>query len=156
MFFDGMAGLVRTAVVGTLAYASLILLLRWTGHRTLSKLSAFDLVVTVALGSTLATVLLSKDVALAEGVLGFALLIFLQFAVTSLSVRSPRFEGWIKGEPKLLFHRGRFLADAMRRERVTEDEVRAAIRQQGLGEPDAVCEVILETDGSMSVVGRGS
>ena len=69
MFFDSWAGLLRVLVVGTLAYAALVLLLRVTGKRTLSKMNAFDLIVTVALGSTLATVLLSKDVALAEGVL---------------------------------------------------------------------------------------
>lgn len=67
MFFDGWTGLLRVLVVGTLAYAALVLLLRVSGKRTLSKMNAFDLVVTVALGSTLATVLLSRDVALAEG-----------------------------------------------------------------------------------------
>ena len=50
-------------------------------------MNAFDLIVTVALGSTLATVLLTKSVALADGLLAFALLIFLQFALTWLSVR---------------------------------------------------------------------
>src|SRR5690606_23219959 len=81
VFFDSWSGLVRVLVVGTLAYAGLVLLLRITGKRTLSKMNAFDLVVTVALGSTLATVLLSKDVALAEGLLALALLSFLQCGV---------------------------------------------------------------------------
>lgn len=66
MFFDTWAGLGRTLMVGVLAYAALVSLLRISGKRTLSKMNTFDLVVTVALGSTLATVLLSKDVALAE------------------------------------------------------------------------------------------
>ena len=69
MFFDGWSGPLRVLAVGTCAYAALVLLLRCSGKRTLSKMNAFDLVVTVALGSTLATVLLSKGVALAEGVL---------------------------------------------------------------------------------------
>ena len=101
MFFDGWTGLLRVLVVGTLAYAALVLLLRATGKRALSKMNAFDLVVTVALGSTLATVLLSKDVALAEGVLAFALLL-LQFAITWLSVRSEGVQGLVKAEPRLL------------------------------------------------------
>ena len=109
MFFDDWGGLVRVAVVGVLAYAGLVLLLRVSGKRTLSKMNAFDLVVTVALGSTLATVLLSSSVALAEGLLAFALLIFLQFAVTWLSVRSSSFRRLVKNEPKLLFYDGGFL-----------------------------------------------
>jgi uncharacterized membrane protein YcaP (DUF421 family) len=67
--FDTWAGLAQVAVVGVLAYAGLLLLLRISGKRTLAKMNAFDLVVSVALGSTLATTLLSRDVAVAEGVL---------------------------------------------------------------------------------------
>lgn len=153
-FFDGASGLLRVGVVGLSAYAALIALLRVTGKRTLSKMNAFDLVVTVALGSTLATVLLSKDVALAEGVTAFGLLILLQYAVTWASVRSKRLRGWIKAEPGLLFHNDTFLEGAMRRERVTRDEILAAIRQEGHNGPDTVGSVILETDGSMSVTRR--
>lgn len=151
-FYDGGAALLRVGVVGALAYVSLVILLRLTGKRTLSKMNAFDLVVTVALGSTLATILLSKDAALAEGVLAFALLILLQFAVTWTSVRSKTFRKLIKAEPCLLFHEGAFLEGAMRRERVSQNEVLAAMRQAGHDVPAAVRSVVLETDGSMSVV----
>lgn len=67
MFFDNGFGLLRAVVVGILAYGGLLLFLRASGKRTLAKMNAFDLVVTVALGSTLATVLLTEDVALLEG-----------------------------------------------------------------------------------------
>ncbi len=155
MFFDGWMGLLRVLVVGALAYAALVLLLRATGKRTLSKMNAFDLIVTVALGSTLATVLLSETVALAEGVLAFALLILLQYAITWLSIRSEMFRGLIKAEPRLLLHRGRPLHAAMRQERVTEEEIRAAIRSQGIASVQEVSAVVLETDGSFSVLRRG-
>jgi uncharacterized membrane protein YcaP (DUF421 family) len=88
MLFQNWTGLWRVLVVGALAYCALVFLLRVSGKRTLSKMNAFDFVVTVALGSTLAAVFLSKNVALAEGVLAFALLIGLQFVITWLSVRS--------------------------------------------------------------------
>ncbi len=81
VFFAGWAGLLRVLVVGSVAYVALVVILRSSGKRTLAKLSAFDLVVTVALGSTLATVLLSKSVALAEGVLAMMLLAALQALV---------------------------------------------------------------------------
>ena len=155
MFFDGWGGLARVALVGVLAYAGLVLLLRISGKRTLSKMNAFDLVVTVALGSTLATILLSSSVALAEGLLAFALLIFLQFAVTWVSVRSRAVRRLVKNEPRLLAYEGEFLHDAMRTERVTEEEVEAAVRQQGVGDLGDVGAAVLETDGSVTVVQRG-
>ena len=152
MFFDDWFGLLRVMVVGVAAYAALVALLRASGKRTLAKLNAFDFVVTVALGSTLATVLLSKDVALAEGLLAFALLAGLQYAVAWLSVRSPRFSGLVKSEPSLLLHRGRFLDEAMRRQRVTREEVVSALRSSGLARPEDAAAVVLETDGSLSVL----
>ena len=82
VFFDSWGGLVRVALVGVLAYSALVLLLRVSGKRTLSKMNAFDLIVTVALGSTLASIITSKDVALAEGMVAFVVLIGLQFVLT--------------------------------------------------------------------------
>ena len=152
MLFDSWAGLGRVLLVGTLAYVALVFLLRISGKRTLTKLNAFDLVVTVALGSTLATVLLSKSVALAEGVLALGLLIFLQFAIAWLSVRSPAFQGLIKAEPTLLLHRGRLLEGAMRAERITQEEVLAALRASGATDMSGVAAVVLETDGTLSVI----
>lgn len=152
MFFESWAGLGRVVVVGTLAYVALVAILRISGKRTLTKLNAFDLVVTVALGSTLATVLLSKSVALTEGVLALALLVFLQFAITWLSVRSPRFQELVKSEPSLLVHRGRFLDGAMREQRITRDEVMAALRSNGVPDAADVAAVVLETDGTIAVI----
>jgi uncharacterized membrane protein YcaP (DUF421 family) len=119
-------------------------------------MNAFDLIVTVALGSTLATVLLTKDVSLADGLLAFGLLIALQFVVTWSSVRARWVRQLVAGEPLMLLYHGEFLPDALRRARVTKEEVRAAVRSAGiasLGEAEAV---VLETDGSLSVVRRGS
>lgn len=156
IFFDGWSGIARVIVVGTLAYVALVVILRATGKRTLSKMNAFDFIVTVALGSTLATVLLSQSVALAEGVAALFLLCALQYVVTFLSVRSERLQHLVKAEPTLLFHRGRFLSDAMRRERVTREEVLAALRQQGHAGIGGVEAVVLETDGSLTTLTSGN
>ena len=154
MLFDSWGGLARVVVVGILAYAALVAILRVSGNRTLSKMNAFDLIVTVALGSTLATILLSKDVALVEGIVALALLVGLQYVVTWLVVRFPAVGRAVKSEPTLLLHRGRFLDGPMRRARVVEEEVQAALREQGIASPDQVEAVVLETDGTFSVVKR--
>ena len=155
IFFNNWFELLRVLIVGVLAYASLVAFLRVSGKRTLAKMNAFDLVVTVALGSTLATILLSKDVALAEGLVALALLIGLQFIIAWLSRRSRRVETLVKSEPALLLHQGRFLPLAMRHERVTESEVQAAIRSEGIARVEEVAAVVLETDGTFSVIKSG-
>lgn len=156
MFFDSWQGLLRVLLVGIPAYAALILLLRASGKRTLSKMNAFDLVVTVSLGSTLASILTSKDVALVEGVLALTLLILLQFVVTWTSVRSKKFNRLVKAEPTLLVYEGEPLHRVMKRERVNQDEILAALRKHNLSALREATAVILESDATLTVVPRSA
>ncbi len=152
LFFQGWENVVRTLVVGVLAYVVVILFIRISGKRTLAKLNAFDLVVTVALGSTLASILLQKSIALTEGAVALGLLIGLQYLVTFLSVRSPGFAKMIRSQPTLLARNGEFCSDALLDQRLTEDEVLSAVRSQGLDRLEQAEAVILESDGSLSVI----
>lgn len=154
MLYQGWEGILRTVLVGVLAYAALITMLRLSGKRTLAKLNAFDLVVTVAIGSVLATILLSESVALAEGLTAFVVLITLQWALARASMASDKVAEIVRSEPRLLMHRGEVLHDALRDERVLEEELMKVIRQASPADPDAVSAVFLETDGSFSVVGK--
>jgi hypothetical protein len=67
MLFRSWSDVGRVLAMSLLVYPTLVLVLRVSGKRTLAKMNAFDLVVTVALGSTLATILLSADVSRVEG-----------------------------------------------------------------------------------------
>ena len=154
MFFNNWHSLLRILVVGTLAYAGLVLFLRVSGKRTLSKMNAFDLIVTVAFGSTLATTLLSKDVALIEGLLAFALLVLLQFVITWSSAHSRTFQKMVKAEPTILAFEGKPLEHRMRRQRVTDMELDAAIRDAGLPGVESTYAVVLETEGTLTVIPR--
>ncbi len=153
-WFENWSDLLRVVIVGTTAYASLVLLLRVTGKRTLSKLNAFDFLVTVALGSTLATILLSKEVSFAEGMTALTLLVFLQYAVTWISVRSPGFQRIIKAEPTLVVRDGQPLSSALRDQRVTIEELLASVRMAGLSRIEDAAAVVLETDGSLTVLDK--
>ena len=156
MFFDDWFGLFRILIIGVLAYGALIFLLLASGKRTLSKWNAFDFVVTIALGSTLATVIMSKDVSFAEGVFALGLLVGLQFVITWLSVRFDWAEKLVKAKPTLLFNKGEFIREAMKGQRVAEAEVRMAIRAKGVAAVEEIEAVVLETDGSFSVIKKSA
>lgn len=152
MFFDNIDGLLRVLLVSVCAYAALVLILRVTGKRTLAKLNAFDFVVTVAFGSTLATILLSNDVALAEGVLALAMLALLQYVVAKTSLWSDVFRKFVRSDAVLLVEDGRYCEGAMTDERITQSEIDSVIRNHGIGRISEVAAVVLETDGSFSVI----
>ncbi|HEX6221249.1 MAG TPA: DUF421 domain-containing protein [Acidimicrobiia bacterium] len=132
IFFDGWGPILRILVIGPLAYISLVLLLRASGKRTLSQMNVFDFVVTIAIGSLFATVIINENVALATGVTAFGVLVAAQFVVTWFSVRWDGFERFIKAEPTLLFFDGQMSRHALRKVRVTEREIEAMARRAGM------------------------
>ena len=155
MWFDNWHDLTRIALIGLTAYLAMVVVLRTSGKRTLAKWNAFDFIVTIALGSTLATAILDKQTAYAEGMLAFAVLVLLQFAISWLSVRSGAVRRITRSEAKFLYLNGEFTA-ALNPERVTEAEVRAAVRGSGIASMSEVCAVVLEADGSVSVLRKSS
>ncbi|GAB4527547.1 MAG: DUF421 domain-containing protein [Anaerolineae bacterium] len=152
IFFTGWNRIVQILVVGTLGYILLVLALRIYGKRTLTKMNMFDFVVTVALGSTFASMLVAPNVPLFEGIAALFVLLTAQRITTWLSVKSRAAERLIKASPRLLFYNGYLLTEAMRDEGVTKSEVLSAIRSEGVASLDAVLAVVLENNGTMSVI----
>ncbi len=152
MWFDSWSDVLRVVLVGAAAYAFVVLALRTSGKRTLTKLNAFDLVVTVAFGSTLATIFLSSEVAWVEGATALALLCALQYVVAKVTSWFPVTRRALTAGPTLLLRDGEPLMDTMRQQRVNLDELRQAVRATGTGSLAKVAAVVLESDGTMSVI----
>ena len=144
--------IIHTIVIGIFSYLVLIIILRLSGKRTLSKWNAFDFVVTIALGSTLSTALTSSQVSFSQSVTAFVIIILLQFVITFTSVRSESIKNLVKSKPSLLLMDGKYCEDTIRRERVVKAEICAAIREKGIADVERVYAVVLETDGSFSVL----
>lgn len=152
MWFSDLDAVWRVLAVGTAAYLALVVLLRATGKRTLSKLNAFDFVVTIALGSTLATVLLDAGISWVEGVTALALLACLQLVVSWLVSRRPRVASLVTSRAQVVLRDGEPDLEALRRVRLTRAELAQAVRRAGYGGFDVLAAVVLESDGSLSIV----
>ena len=152
VWFSGWDVILRTLLAGTVTYVILITLLRVTGPRTLAKWYAFDLIITVALGSTFANGVLSKDISVAQAVAGFLLLISLQYAINKISQHWPRFVSIVNPAPVLLLFEGEFQDKAMKRNRVSRADVCKALRAKGHAAYEQVAAVVLEPDGTFSIV----
>jgi len=152
-FVSGWNPLVRIVVVGVAMYVALVFFLRISGSRTLSSMNAFDFIVTVAIGSVFGRALTAKDVALSEAIVAFGLLVTLQYVVTWIQLRWPFFRRVVTNPPALLYFRGEFVDSAMRKQRVTESEIKSAVRKKQFGSIDEVEAVVLESSGEFSVIG---
>lgn len=152
MWFGSWYDLARIALVGTASYITLVVLIRLSGKRTLAQLSAFDLVVTVSLGSVLATVLLTADVSFLEGVVALLLLLLLQVLVAWAVARSRAAQRVITAPPTLLLRDGRVDDEALHRARVSRGDLEQAVRESGEGDLGRIAAVVLESSGSLSVI----
>jgi uncharacterized membrane protein YcaP (DUF421 family) len=152
MFFHSWSGILQVALSAVLIYIVLIVLLRTSGKRTLSKMNMFDFIITIALGSTFASIITSKSLALIEGIVAVVLLIYMQYAVSWLAVRFKSFQELIKGHPRLLYYNNEFIEKALKDERVSKEDVYMVIRSSGYATLEEVYAVVLETDGSLSTI----
>ena len=141
-------------VVVPVVYGSLLVVLRVAGKRTLAKLTVYGLTVTVAFGSLLASVISSRSFPLDAGILAFALLAGLQTLVGWWSTRSSLVAGIVTAQPTLLVSRGTVDERALRSQRLRIGDLHAAVRAAGYASVTEVLAVVLETDGSLSVIGR--
>lgn len=151
-FFSNWTPLIRIVAVGVPMYIALVVFLRISGSRTLSDMNAFDFIVTVAIGSVFGRALTAKSVTLAEAVVSLALLIVLQYTVSRLQLSIPYFERIVTNPPSLLYFRGEFLDNQLRRQRVSKAELQAAVRKKGPDTLDNVEAVVLESSGEFSVI----
>lgn len=153
IFLDSWRHLARLSVSVVVGYLVLLALLRLFGKRTIARMNISDFVITVAIGSTLASFIVSKDVPVADGVLALTMLVALQFLVM-LATRLPKVRQLVEGDPALPLYDGRLLTRNLAREHVTQSEVRQAVRNEGFGSFGEVGAVVLEVDGSFSVIAR--
>lgn len=156
LFFNGWQPLIRIAIVGVFSYAALILVLRASGKRTLSKMNAYDMVVTMALGAVLTKAMLTAEQTISESVTAIFLLVAFQYILSVASCRLAWFRKVVTAQPALMFLRGQFLEDVMKKERVTHTEIEAAVHEKGVASLNDVEAVILGSNGELNVLPRSS
>jgi uncharacterized membrane protein YcaP (DUF421 family) len=155
LFFKDWESVGHVALCAVIAYFILFLFIRISGKRTLSKLTAFDFVVTITLGSTLSSMILAK-VTLSEGAVALAVIILLQYLLAWTAKESKVLEKVINSSPTLVFYQGKFLKEAMDKEVLTEEEVYAEIRKFRMLNVADVEAVVMELNGELTVIKKAA
>jgi uncharacterized membrane protein YcaP (DUF421 family) len=145
--------IVKGVLLSALGLCWIILLVRIVGLRSFSKMTNFDFVMTVAMGSLLAGASQSDDwVEVAQTLAAMASLFAIQFAVAWLRHRSACFDALVQNTPALLMKDGVVSQKALRMTRVGEEDLMAKLRAANATDLSKVHAVILETTGVISVL----
>ena len=137
-----------------LFYILIIVMVRVFGKRTTGEFNNFDCIINVAVGSLAASGILLRNVASIDAIAAIVVLAACQFVTTKLVLRNEDVADIVKAEPSLLTHKGEYLRDAMARTRISEEEIKMALRAAGIGAVADANWVVLETNGTMSVIPR--
>jgi uncharacterized membrane protein YcaP (DUF421 family) len=141
---------------GLIVYGFLIALLRLTGRRQVGQLAPFDLVLLLVLSNAVQNAMNGGDNSVLGGVLSAVTLVAANWLVSYLTYRSKRLQRVVEGRPQLVVHNGHVYRDVMAREKLTQSELDAAIRQAGCGSVHDVHFAVLENNGQISVRVRSS
>ena len=134
-----------------LVYVFLVVLLRITGRRQVGQLAPFDLVLLLVLSNAVQNSMNGGDNSVLGGVLSAVTLVGVNWVIGYLSFRSKRLARVIEGRPQVLIHNGHVYRDVMDRERLTQSELDAALRQSGCASIEDVHFAVLENNGQISV-----
>lgn len=132
-------------------YLTIIILTRIFGKRSFSKMSSFDFACTIAIGSIIASTLLTKSVSLFEGIFGLTIIYILQ-GLTAYLRKFHFFRNMVDNEPLFLMKQEEILWDNLRKAKVTEGDLRAKLREANVVRLSEVKAVIFETTGDISVL----
>ena len=150
--FDGWGPIAEVLGSGLVMYVLVIVSVRLAGKRSTAKMNNFDWIVTLAIASIVASTVVSPSTTVAQGIAAVAVLLVAQMVTTWATSRSGAVARLIQPAPTLVVHDGRYLRDRMRAQRVTEHEVRAALRSNGYAALDDVHAVVLESDGNLTML----
>ncbi|MDX1640251.1 MAG: DUF421 domain-containing protein [Balneolaceae bacterium] len=139
-------------VVSTLGiYLSLILFTRLAGVRTFSKMSSFDFAVTVAIGSLIATTILTKSPPLFQAIVAMGMLFIIQ--ITIASFRETSFvRNVVDNKPILLMEGPQMLEENMKKAKVTRNDLLGKLREANVTQFSQIKAVVMETTGDISVL----
>jgi uncharacterized membrane protein YcaP (DUF421 family) len=132
-------------------YIAVILFTRISGKRSFSKMSSFDFAMTVAVGSIVASTILSSSVKMIEGIIGLAIVYILQIGI-ALARRNKSFQSIVDNSPLLLMDGNKIISANLLKARVTEGDLRSKLREANVTELSQIKAVIFETTGDISVL----
>lgn len=144
--------LLMVTLSGLGIYVALLAFTRLVGLRSFSKMSSFDFAITVAFGSIIATTLVAKTPSLAVGAMGLAVLFGIQFIVSKTRNLTTAVERLVDNVPLLIMNRQQVLTDHLKQARITEEDLKAKLREAGITHRKQILAVVFETTGEVSVL----
>jgi uncharacterized membrane protein YcaP (DUF421 family) len=152
--FENQIPLVEVVVRVSLIYAALLVFMRFAGKREVGQLGPLDFLAMLLLSETVSPALTAQDTSLPAALVAAVTLLVLTAVVGRLTYHSPTAERLIDGTPVRIIEHGRIVEEALRRERISPQELAIALRKEGVESPREVERAYVEPTGRITVLRR--
>jgi uncharacterized membrane protein YcaP (DUF421 family) len=132
-------------------YLFLIVFLRLFGKRELAQLNPFDLVVLLSLSNTVQNAIIGDDNSVTGGMIGAFSLLAINWVLARLLFKLPKVNQALEGTKRVLISHGKVDFAALKKEALTELELRAVLHKQGINDYAEVETCVLEPNGTFYV-----
>lgn len=133
-------------------YIAVLFFLRLMGKKQIGELRPYELVITLLISNVATFPIGEEDATVWDGIVPIVTLFILHFIITELSYRSIRLRRLVNGKPLIVINKDGIDYSAIRKIRLTSNDIMSYLRQQGYFCPSEVAYAIIETNGQMSIM----
>lgn len=137
-------------------YLFLVLMVRVVGRRPGKQMAPFDYILVFFIGGLTLTGMVSNDRSITNAVAQVVTVAAVHYALTRLRRAWPAFARALDGVPVVLLTHGHWRSEALEKMQISEEEVMAAARDQGLHNLDEIDYAVLERNGAISILHPGT
>lgn len=137
----------------TILYLFILFIMRVTGKRTLSELTAFDFVLLLLVAESTDNSIIGRDHALVSTIVVILTFVGLEIFLSFLKQRFPFLNKWLEGTPLIIVENGRLIKEHANNEKIDESDVLSAARRlHGIEKMDEIKYAILEKNGGLTII----
>ncbi len=154
MFTTSFSSLLEIIIRSVAVYLFILIAIRMFGKKELSQLSTSDLVLILLISNAVQNAMVGSDSSLGGGMIAALTLFVINYFFKLLMFKNQKVTALIEGNHVMLVYKGVVNKESLLREKITEDELEAVVREHGVIGTSDVELAILERDGNISIVSK--
>lgn len=144
--------MLNTFVRVSIIYILVLVVMRIMGKREISQMQPFELVIAIMIADLASVPMSDTGIPIFNGIIPILALLLFQLIISIINLKNIRLRQIICGKPQILIYRGKIDEKALKKEKITINELQERLRQNNIFTLGDVEYAILETSGEISVI----
>lgn len=144
--------MIVTFIRVSILYILVLIIMRLMGKREIGQMQPFELVIAIMIADLASVPMSDTGIPIFHGIIPILALLLFQLIISFINLKSIKLRKIICGKPQILIYRGKIDEEALKKEKITINELQERLRQKDIYTLGDVEYAILETSGEMSII----